>query len=335
MNKSGNINSAIIRSSPFSVAGYLHQKTSKKEIMSTAQQLNTQFGIKGQLVFREDASGLIVAEISNVLSKASICLQGAHLMSWKPARQNVPVVWLSPDAKLAAGKSIRGGVPVCWPWFGAHATESAFPAHGFARTVPWQIVETDTGPDGSTRLKLRLLESEKIRAQWPYACALNLTIIVGDILHMELTTENTGEADFVIGEALHTYFQIGDIDAVRVSGLEGCEYWDKVGVSALRKQTGAIIFSGETDRVYINTASGCVIEDDKLGRHIYITKSGSRSTVVWTPWTDKANKMGDMGQPAGWRQMVCVETANALENVVKVTAGSSHTMIVEYSAESI
>ena len=131
--------------------------------MTTAQQLNTQFGIRGQLVFREETSGLIVADINNALSKASICLQGAHLMSWKPASQNVPVVWLSRDAKLAEGKSIRGGVPVCWPWFGAHATESAFPGHGFARTVPWQVVETDTGPDGSTRLTLRLLESEKTR----------------------------------------------------------------------------------------------------------------------------------------------------------------------------
>lgn len=303
--------------------------------MITAQQLNTQFGIRGQLVFREDVSGLIIAEINNVLSKASICLQGAHLMSWKPASQKVPVVWLSRDAKLAAGKSIRGGVPVCWPWFGAHATETAFPGHGFARTVPWQVVETETGPDGSTRLTLQLVESEKTRAQWPYSSKLNLTVIIGDILHMELTTENTGAADFVIGEALHTYFQIGDIGAVRVTGLENCDYWDKVGGSALKKQSGAIIFSGETDRVYVNTASGCVIEDDKLKRHIHITKSGSRSTVVWTPWTEKANKMGDMGQPDGWREMVCVETANAIENVVNVAAGKRHTMLVEYSVESI
>ena len=303
--------------------------------MITAQQLNTQFGIRGQLVFREDVSGLIIAEINNVLSKASICLQGAHLMSWKPASQKVPVVWLSRDAKLAAGKSIRGGVPVCWPWFGAHATETAFPGHGFARTVPWQVVETETGPDGSTRLTLQLVESEKTRAQWPYSSKLNLTVIIGDILHMELTTENTGAADFVIGEALHTYFQIGDIGAVRVTGLENCDYWDKVGGSALKKQSGAIIFSGETDRVYVNTASGCVIEDDNLKRHIHITKSGSRSTVVWTPWTEKANKMGDMGQPDGWREMVCVETANAIENVVNVAAGKRHTMLVEYSVESI
>jgi glucose-6-phosphate 1-epimerase len=303
--------------------------------MITAQQLNTQFGIKKQLEFREDASGLFVAEIRNDQATASLCLQGAHLMTWKPASQSVPVIWLSRDAKLVAGKSIRGGVPVCWPWFGPHASVSGFPGHGYARTVPWRVVESGSDPGGETRLTLRLVDNEKTRAQWPHACMLDLTVIVGETLRVEMTTENTGVSDFEIGEALHTYFEIGDIGAVRVKGLEDCEYWDKVGGSALRKQIGAIGFSGETDRVYIDTASECVIEDVQLKRRIHIAKSGSLSTVVWTPWTEKANKMGDMGQPDGWRKMVCVESANAIENVVKVAAGTRHTIIVEYRAESI
>ncbi|MCK9200733.1 MAG: D-hexose-6-phosphate mutarotase [Gallionella sp.] len=303
--------------------------------MNTAQQLNTQFGIKGQLSFREDASGLVVAEIDNAQATASLCLQGAHLMTWQPKSQSVPVVWLSRDAKLAAGKSIRGGAPVCWPWFGAHASEVSFPGHGFARTVPWNVVESGVEPDGATRLTLRLVASDKTRAQWPHDCTLDLTVIVGDTLRMEMTTENTGAEAFVIGEALHTYFQIGDIGAVRVTGLEGCGYWDKVGGSTLRKQDGAIAFSGETDRVYIDTAAECVIEDDKLKRRIHVAKSGSLSTVVWTPWVEKANKMGDMGQPDGWREMVCVESVNAIENVVTVAAGTKHTMIVEYRTESL
>jgi D-hexose-6-phosphate mutarotase len=303
--------------------------------MATAQLLNKQFGIDGQLGFREDASGLIVAEINNEMATASVCLQGAHLMSWRPKSQAVPVVWLSRDAKLAVGKSIRGGAPVCWPWFGAHASESGFPGHGFARTVPWQVVESGSEPDSATRITLRLAQSEKTRAQWPHDSRLDLTVIVGQTLRMELITENTGTTGFVIGEALHTYLQISDIGAVRVKGLDGCDYWDKVGGSALRKQAGAITFSGETDRVYINTAAECVIEDDKLKRRIHIAKSGSLSTVVWTPWTEKAGKMGDMGQPDGWREMVCVESANAIENVVKVAAGTRHTLIVEYRAEKV
>lgn len=303
--------------------------------MTTAQQLNTQFGIAGQLNFRNDASGLVVAEIDNAQATASLCLQGAHLMTWRPKSQAEPVVWLSRDAKLAAGKSIRGGAPVCWPWFGAHASESSFPGHGFARTVPWKVMETGTEPDGATRLTLRLVESEKTRIQWPHDCTLDLTVIVGEALRMEMTTENTGAEAFVVGEALHTYFRIGDIGAVRVTGLEGCDYWDKVGGSTLRKQEGAIGFSGETDRVYVNTAAECVIEDDKLKRRIRIAKSGSLSTVVWTPWTEKADKMGDMGQPDGWREMVCVESVNAVDNVVTVAAGTRHTLTAVYRAEPL
>lgn len=297
--------------------------------------LNTQFGIEGQLNFSEDASGLVVAKIDNAQGTASLCLQGAHLMSWQPKSQSVPVVWLSRDAKLAAGKSIRGGAPVCWPWFGAHSTESGFPGHGFARTVPWRVIESGTEPDGATRLTLRLVASDKTRVQWPHDCNVDLTVIAGETLRMEITTENTGSTDFVIGEALHTYFQIGDIGAVRVSGLEGCEYWDKVGGSSLRVQDGAIGFPAETDRVYINTAAECVIHDDKLKRRIHVAKSGSMSTVVWTPWAEKAAKMGDMGQPDGWREMLCVESANAIDNLVKVEAGTRHTLIVEYRAEPV
>ena len=321
--------------------------------MTTVQQLNTQFGINGQLSFREDApvkgtpsdtrpagglgaaSGLIVAEINNALGSASLCLQGAHLMTWQPKSQAVPVVWLSRDAKLAAGKSIRGGVPVCWPWFGAHASETSFSGHGFARTVPWRVIESGTEPNGATRLTLRLVPNENTRMQWTDECNLDLTVIVGETLRMEMTTENTGANDFEIGEALHTYFQIGDIGQVSVTGLAGCEYWDKVGGSNLRKQEGAISFPGETDRVYINTADECVIHDDKLNRRIHIAKSGSMSTVIWTPWVEKANKMGDMGQPDGWREMVCVESVNAIDNVVTVAAGTRHTLIVEYRAETV
>lgn len=303
--------------------------------MKNAAQLNKQFGIEGQLTFRDDASGLVVAGFTNAQATAALCLQGAHLISWQPKSQAQPVVWLSRDAKMAAGKSIRGGAPVCWPWFGAHATEATFPGHGYARTVPWQVMESGVEPNGATRLTLRLTESDKTRAQWEHSCNVELSVVVGETLRMSLTTENTSTQDFVIGEALHTYLQISDIGAVRVTGLEGCEYWDKVGGSVLKKQDGAVTFASEVDRVYINTAAECVIHDDKLKRRIHIKKSGSQSTVVWTPWVEKASKMGDMGQPDGWREMVCIESVNAIENVVTVAAGTKHALVVEYTASSL
>ncbi len=305
--------------------------------------LNRRFGLADQLKFVEGPGGLIFAEIDNALGTAYLCLQGAHITTFRPKDQDEPVIWLSDYAKFAPGKSIRGGAPVCWPWFGAHATESGFPGHGFARTVMWEVTASGALASGETEITLALAENEQSRAilatQWPHKSRVELNVVVGKSLKANLITSNLGDADFVIGEALHTYFQIGDIAEIKVRGLEGCEYVDKIGVDKAggvnrRTQDGAVTFDGEVDRVYVNTEATCVIEDSRLKRRIVVAKSGSRSTVVWTPWTEKADKMGDFG-PDGWRKMVCVESVNALENVVVIPAGQSHAMSVEYSAEPL
>jgi dihydroxy-acid dehydratase len=296
------------------------------------------FVIPGQLSFRVGAGGLTYADIDNHGGRATICLQGAHVVSFRPKSQHAPVVWVSDAAKFAPGKSIRGGAPVCWPWFGAHASEASFPAHGFARTVPWTVTGSRKRNDAKTEITLQLADNEQTRAQWPHATRLSLTVIVGDKLEMHLATTNTGEAPIQIGEALHTYFHISDIGAVKVAGLEGATYHDKVDNFATRKQSGAIGFDGEVDRVYVNTPADCVIEDAGLNRRIRVAKTGSQSTIVWTPWTEKAEKMGDMGKGksgAGWREMVCVESANAMDNVVTVAPGETHTMSVTYSVEAM
>ena len=302
--------------------------------MCTPDILNPKFGITGQVSFRQAAEGVVVADIDNTHSVATICLQGGHVMSWRPKSQAEPVVWLSSQAKLVQGKSIRGGVPVCWPWFGPHATEPGFPGHGFARTVPWRVMETGTLHDGSTRIVLELVSSEQTRAMWPHDSRCTIEITVGKTLRVRLVTDNTGSRGFVIGEALHTYFQIGDIGEVRVLGLEGSTFIDKVDGAARKQQAGAVTFTGEVDRVYLNTTAECVIEDKALGRRIRIAKQGSCSTILWTPWAEKADKMGDFG-PNGWRAMVCVESGNALDNVVTVPAGGTHVMAVEYGAEPL
>ncbi len=296
--------------------------------------LNKRFGLADQLKFVEGPGGLIFAEIDNDLGTAYVCLQGAHITTFRPKDQAEPVIWLSDYAKFAPGKSIRGGAPVCWPWFGAHATEAGFPGHGFARTVMWEVTQSGALASGETEITLALVETEQTRAQWPHKTRVELKVVVGKSLKADLITTNLGDADITIGEALHTYFQIGDIADIKVLGLEGCEYVDKVGAVTRRTQAGAAIFSGEVDRVYVNTEATCIIEDNRLKRRLIIAKRGSRSTVLWTPWTEKADKMGDFG-PDGWRRMVCVESVNALENVVVVPAGQSHAMSVEYSAEAL
>ncbi len=296
-------------------------------------ELNQKFAISNHLKFNEIAGGLIAAEISNAHASASIALQGAHLMTYQPHGEN-PVIWLSKYAKFAAGKSIRGGVPICWPWFGPHATDAKLPGHGFARTVMWDVLESKAMQDGSTFISFGLIETDASRAQWPSPCTVKIEISIGKTLLMDLVTHNSGKQSFVLGEALHTYFHISDVAQMTIRGLEGCTYLDKVGEPATRTQKDGIVIESEVDRVYIDTTADCVIEDRGLKRAIRITKQNSHTTVVWNPWTEKADKMGDFGQE-GHRGMVCVESANAVGNVVKIAPGETHRLSVRYSVETL
>jgi D-hexose-6-phosphate mutarotase len=296
-------------------------------------ELNQRFAIANHLQFNEIADGMTVAEVSNQFGRCTIALQGAHVTTWQPHGQ-APVIWLSPLAKFIPTKSIRGGAPICWPWFGPHATDNKLSGHGYARTVPWAVLETQALPDGSTFLRFELIETEATRAQWPNASTVQLEVTVGQSLRLALVTKNTGSTAFVLGEALHTYFHISDVAQMTIRGLEGTDYLDKVGEPARRTQQAGIVIESEVDRVYVNTAADCLIEDKGLNRTIRIAKTGSHSTVVWNPWTEKANKMGDFGDH-GYRGMVCVESANAFDNLVTVAAGKTHQLTVEYSVESL
>jgi D-hexose-6-phosphate mutarotase len=299
----------------------------------TLTELNQRFAIGNHVHFKEIAEGMVIAEVANQHAHSNIALQGAHVATFQP-RGEEPVIWLSPKAKFAPGKSIRGGVPICWPWFGPHKNDSKLPGHGYARTVPWDVLETKALPDGSTFLRFGLVESDATRAQWPHASTVQLEVTVGKALRVELVTSNTGKEAFELGEALHTYFQISDVANMTIRGLENCEYLDKVQDFARCKQQGGIVIESEVDRVYVNTGADCVIEDKGLKRAIRISKQGSRSTVVWNPWTEKAEKMGDFG-PALHRDMVCVESGNALENVLTLKPGETHRLVAVYSVEKL
>ncbi|MGV8935354.1 MAG: D-hexose-6-phosphate mutarotase [Gallionellaceae bacterium] len=287
----------------------------------TIAELNQKFAINNHLKFNEIAGGLFAAEISNAHASASIALQGAHLMTYQPHGEN-PVIWLSKYAKFAAGKSIRGGVPICWPWFGPHANDAKLPGHGYARTVMWDVLESKAMQDGATFISFGLIETDASRAQWPNSSSVKIEMTIGKSLHMELVTHNNGKQSFVLGEALHTYFHISDVAQMTIRGLEGCTYLDKVGDPATRVQADGIVIESEVDRVYIDTTADCVIEDRGLKRAIRIAKQNSHTTVVWNPWTEKADKMGDFGQE-GHRGMVCVESANAVGSVVTIAAGET------------
>jgi len=301
--------------------------------MADIAVLNQEYGIAGKIKFKAGPGDLPLAELSCEHGSAFVALQGGHLLSWIP-RGELPVIWLSKEAKFAPGKSIRGGVPVCWPWFGPHPRERSLPAHGFARTVPWQVIGAEYSGDACTCLVLSLRQSDATRHYWPFSTEVTLRISLGAALEIKLITRNTGEKTITVSEALHTYFEVGDVREVTIRGLEDCEYLDKTDGGRSKCQQGPVAFSGELDRVYINTISDCLIDDAGLNRRIRIAKQGSRSTVVWNPWHAKADKMGDLGEE-GYLKMVCVETANAADNVVSIAAGDEHQLAAIYRVEPL
>jgi len=274
-----------------------------------------------------EVNGVVIAKIDSDQAKAEISLQGGQVLSWQPKGAE-PVIWMSSEAEPTVGKGMRGGVPVCWPWFGPHASEADFPAHGFARSSEWQMVASELLESGEVRFLMQL-SGDGSSLWWPHPFELQLEVVVGTRLQLNLTSTNLSDQSVVIGEALHTYFQISDIEQVSVSGLDGVIYHDKVSGEEGVKQQGEIHFGSETDRVYINSQQSCVIDDPGLQRQIVIEKIGSDSTVVWNPWSGKAERMGDLGE-LGWRKMLCVESANAFDNLVTLAAGESHSLKVIY-----
>ncbi len=301
--------------------------------MTKAENLNKRFAIEGEVSFQTNPDGLVFIEVENRHARATIAMQGAHLMSFQP-HGHEPMIWLSPEAKLKAGKSIRGGVPVCWPWFGPHQSNPKLPAHGFARTVPWRLNQVHALSDGSTRLEFELVSSSATQAQWPHNGAVRNIITIGKTLQHELVTSNHAREPVVIGEALHTYFRVGDIRKVTVHGLHGCDYLDKVKAFQRLTQSDAINFRGEVDRIYLDAPAITEIRDPSMKRRIVIRSHGSRSTVIWNPWIEKAAGLGDMG-PDGYLNMLCVETANAAEDTITLAPGAQHRLVAQYSIEAL
>lgn len=268
----------------------------------------------------------------NAAAQASVSLQGAQLLEWQPHGQH-PVIWLSPRARFAPGHPIRGGVPLCWPWFGAHPANPQAATHGLARTVHWELDGcTAHGPQLSeVRLSLNLPPDPM--AGWAHAARAELCLRIGADLEMNLTTHNTGHQALVFSEALHTYFEVGDIEQVRLLGLEHTEYLDKLQGFLRCHGTGPVTFGAETDRVYVNTPAECVIEDPLLRRRIHISKTGSLSTVVWNPGPHRARQLDDLGEN-GHRHMLCVESGNAHDNTLTLPPGHNHTLSVRIRVEA-
>lgn len=274
-------------------------------------------------------NGLEALRVETDLCTGLVYRNGAHVAEWTP-RGAEPVLWMSGSSEFTDGKAIRGGIPICLPWFGPGRDGNHSPAHGFARISPWTLTSADVSDSGEARLVFVLTGDEVEQlADFPSDFTASYAVTMGSALQLSLTL-TAGEQALDFEEALHTYFAVGDAREVRIQGLDGADYLDKVAGDR-KSQSGDVTFSQETDRVY-ESVSTCRIIDKQLGRSIVIEKVGSANTVVWNPWVAKSAAMADFGDDE-WTQMCCVETVNALGAAVEVEPGRSHTMAATISID--
>ena len=263
--------------------------------------------------------GLPVLRITNALGQAEVLLHGAHVLSFQPVGA-APVLWLSARSPFADGKAVRGGVPVCWPWFGPDPRAM----HGFVRYRSWKLAEAAQLADGRTRVVLALTDDEATRAMWPHAFRLELAVTVGRELDLALTATNTGDEPWSWRGALHTYFAVPDVRRTTIEGLEGCAYIDAPSTGGVTNavQNGPVDFKAEVNRRYLERDRVLILNDGT--RRIRVTKSGSNASVVWNAGAESAAKMPEIGDL--WPGYVCIEAAVCGEGRVDLLPGCASTL---------
>ncbi|AXQ50355.1 D-hexose-6-phosphate mutarotase [Pseudomonas vlassakiae] len=280
--------------------------------------------------------------ISSDHAELLIAQQGAQILSYQRVGEP-PLLWLSDQAIFRQGKSVRAGVPVCWPWFGnlqrnpasvqaMYRGEQA-PAHGLARTRDWQLLGVEEKGD-DLHIDFELPEAQGDLPDWPHDVELKLHIVLGDDLTVSLNSRNMGNSPVTISQALHSYFAVSDVRQAQVEGVEGLQYIETLAGWEQRQQQGALAFAGETDRIYLDTPQKLSIVDPHWERRITLTCSGSRSAVIWNPWTERAKELADMADD-GWQRMLCIETANVWDDVVELKPGASRSLQVRIGSGAI
>ena len=303
--------------------------------LSDLNDLNAQFGLPGVLHF-EPHGELIRAQITLPSCAATVYLQGAHVTHWQPSRSK-PILFLSSRSRFEPGKAIRGGIPICFPWFGPRGDNKPGPSHGFARIQPWSVaaaalLPTPEAPDqAALHLTLTLAPTDLSRSfgfdNFRVACEF----IFADTLTLRLSVVNAAETPLVFEEALHAYFHIAEIDTTQLTGLESALYLDKTDrMQPKHTPPEALTLTGHTDRVFPNTTNPVTIHDPGHRRTITNAKTNSATTIVWNPWSDGAATLPDLG-PEDWLRFVCVETANTGADAVTLAPNQARTMQTEIS----
>jgi D-hexose-6-phosphate mutarotase len=287
--------------------------------------------IPGRVEIVSGCGQLPLVKITTLRSVAEIYLHGAHVAAFQKNGEP-PLLFMSAKSHFAPKLPIRGGVPICFPWFGNRDGE---PSHGFARSTEWQLVKTASAPDGTVTLHFTL-PAIPGRAAWKNL-RTEFIVTVADTLTMELITANDGcDETLEIENCLHTYFHVVDLGAVSVHGLEGSAYLNFAeGDNGVPRpaENFPIRINRETNRTYVDTASSVEIHDENLNRKIRVEKFNSQSTIVWNPWTTQ--KLPDDFDPAEHKKMVCVESGNVKQNKISLAPGKTSALRVVLSSFTV
>ena len=294
-------------------------------------ELNEKFGIEGEVGFMELDGDLPFITITNKYAEADICLYGAQITSFRPMR-TTDVLWMSPYSVFEKGKAIRGGIPVCFPWFGPHASDSTMPQHGFARTSMWEVNEVDTLEKGETYVSMQLKSSEETKAYWPHDFVAEMIFVIGDTLSVTLKVNNPSDAAISYTSALHTYFNLSSIENIKIDGLANTHYENQLVGNRYVQEEELLEVKEATTRHYFDTEADCLIHDPYFNRNIRIAKEGSKCSTVWNPGAEASEQMSDMPND-GYETFVCLETVNKINDQIDLAPGESHETTAVISVE--
>jgi len=289
--------------------------------MIDIDELDDKFSIEGEVGFAELEEDLAFITVSNKYGDADICLYGAHVTSFRP-RNSMDLLWMSPESSFEVGKPIRGGIPVCFPWFGPHKTDPEKPQHGFARLMYWDVVSTSTNAAGESIVKLQLCSSDETKAYWPHDFCAEMTFVVGKKLTETLKVTNTSDQPFDYTCALHSYYSLSAIESISIEGLKGLTYFNQLTGENGVQEEEVLEISEPLTRHYLNTESPVIIADNAFRRRIKVDKTGSKVTTVWNPGAETCANIGDLPDD-GYETFVCVEATNAFDYPVSLASGES------------
>lgn len=296
-------------------------------MLNLPDALNERFGIPDMVRFDAGAGGLPRLVVTSGQADAHIYLHGAHVTHYQPCGQ-AAVLFVSERSPFELDKSIRGGVPVVFPWFGPHPDDADAPLHGFARVREWglrDVVRRDS--DGAVVATFGLHALAHAPQTWPQRFELTYAVTIGPALEMALTVRNEDAKPIRFEEALHSYFLVGDVRRIAIRGLTGATYADKTrGFQRFVDDADPLTISAATDRVYRGTRSTCTIDDPLIGRRIIVEKDASDTTVVWNPWAVPGDARPADLAAGDWQQFLCIETANARDHAITLAPGATHTM---------